>query len=135
DGETVAGERVADAVRQRRLRDDGELRGRRQRRPDERRERDDERRLGRERLDAGRRLAGEEPRSKAGPADESAQDVGGERDALEPSRAEIDAEVASEVTAGWHGNELTRGAAYIGRATARIASRTAVPTTIVSTVI
>ena len=49
----AAREGITDEARERRLRDDRELRARRESCPDERGEREDERRLGRERIEAG----------------------------------------------------------------------------------
>ena len=65
DGEVARCERIVQAVGQRRLRDDGELRARRQRRADERREDEGQRRLGRERLDPGRGQLVQEVRAEA----------------------------------------------------------------------
>ena len=82
DGEVAGRERVGEQAGERRLRDDGELRARGQRRPDQRGEDERERRLGRERVDAGRAELGQQPGAEADAAEVVAQDLLGQRQEL-----------------------------------------------------
>ena len=102
DREVARRERVVEPVGQRRLRDDGELRARGQRRAHERGEDEGERRLRRERVAAvGPELAeqvGAQPRA----ADRPAQDIVPQREGLRAPVAEVHDQGPAEVAARRH---------------------------------
>ena len=105
DREVARRERVVQAVGQRRLRHDRELRARRQRRADERREHEHQRRSGRQRLDARRRERVQQVRAEPAAADARAQDVVLQRQHLAARPVEVDDERPAEVAARRHAQQ------------------------------
>ena len=103
NGEAAAGERVVDALGQRALADDGELRGGGQRAADQRAEGEDERRLGRERIGVRAAFVEQQPRAEAAAADELAQHRLGQRHALDAAARHVDAEIAAVIAEGHRG--------------------------------
>jgi hypothetical protein len=100
------GERVVQAVGQRRLRHDGELRARGERRADERGEDEGQRRLRGERIAAVGAERADEVRPQTGAADRAPQHVVAQGQRLRAAVAELDDQGLAEVAARGHGSRV-----------------------------